>query len=74
MCCCLRNLEDRLVPTENTSMIGTDMDEDDRSLMDLLNSTETGSNPQIYRSAVTIKVNSILSNFIGFIPFGESFI
>lgn len=57
-------------------MIGTDMEEDDRSLMDLLNNTETGteSHPQMYRSAVTIKVNSVLANFLGFIPFGESFI
>lgn len=52
------------------------MEEDDRSLMDLLNNTETGteSHPQMYRSAVTIKVNSVLANFLGFIPFGESFI
>jgi hypothetical protein len=70
---CLKSMDCRMVPTENTSFIGTD-DEDDRSLLELLNSTSAHLNPPVYRSAVTIQVNSILSNFIGFIPFGESFI
>lgn len=69
---CLKSYDDRM--TENTSYIGTEGDEDDRSLMELLNETATHSLPPVYRSAVTIKVNSILANFIGFIPFGESFI
>jgi hypothetical protein len=62
------------MPTENTSINGTDMDDDDRSMLEMLEATETDSNPQIFKSVVSIKVNSILSNFLGFIPFGESFI
>ncbi|KAG5682980.1 hypothetical protein PVAND_012294 [Polypedilum vanderplanki] len=51
---CLKSYDDRM--TDNTSYIGTEGDEDDRSLMDLLN--ETTTNPlAIYRSAVTIKDN-----------------
>jgi predicted nuclease with TOPRIM domain len=69
---CLKNFDDRM--TENTSFIGTEGDDDDRSLMELLNETATHSIPPVYRSSVTIKVNSILANFLGFIPFGESFI
>lgn len=65
---------DRMVPTENTSYIGTEGDDDDRSLIDLLNSSTTQPSPPTYRSAVTIKVNSYLANFFGFIPFGDSFI
>lgn len=72
---CLKSFDCRMVPTENTSYIGTEGDEDDdRSLMDLLNNTATHPSAPVYRSAVTIKVNSMLTNFIGFIPFGESFI
>lgn len=71
---CLKTFDDRMVPTENTSYIGTEGDDDDRSLMDLLNHATTQDSPPTYRSAVTIKVNSVLANFIGFIPFGESFI
>ena len=72
---CLKTFDSRMVPTENTSYIGTEGDEDDdRSLMDLLNNTVTHPSPPVYRSAVTIKVNSALTNFLGFIPFGESFI
>ena len=73
---CLRGLDDRMIPTENTSLIGTE-DDDDRSLIDLLNCTdctESEKIPPIYRSSVTIKVNSYLANFVGFIPFGESFL
>jgi hypothetical protein len=69
---CLKTYDDRM--TENTSYIGTECDEDDRSLLELLNETSTHSLPPVYRSAVTIKVNSILANFVGFIPFGESFL
>lgn len=70
---CLKSYDDRM--TENTSYIGTECDEDDRSLMELLNENTTmHSHPPVYRSAVTIKVNSILANFIGFIPYGESFL
>lgn len=72
---CLKNFDCRMVPTENTSYIGTEGDEDDdRSLLDLLNNTATHTSQPIFRSTVTIKVNSMLANFIGFIPFGESFI
>jgi site-specific DNA-adenine methylase len=72
---CLKTFDCRMVPTENTSYIGTEADDDDdRSLMELLNNTATHATPPVYRSTVTIKVNSILANFIGFIPFGESFI
>jgi hypothetical protein len=72
---CLKSFDCRMVPTENTSYIGTEGDDDDdRSLMDLLNSSSTLPGAPVYRSAVTIKVNSVLANFIGFIPFGESFI
>lgn len=67
---CLKSYDDRM--TENTSYIGTEGEDDDRSLMELLN--ETSTIPPVYRSAVTIKVNSILTNFMGFIPFGESFL
>lgn len=63
---CLKAFDSRMMPTENNSFIGTEAD-DDESIKDY-------SNVQVYRSAVTIKVNSILSNFVGFIPFGESFI
>lgn len=70
---CLKNFDCRMVPTENTSYIGTD-DDDDRSLMELLNDTATHPSPTVFRTAVTIKVNSVLANFIGFNPFGESFI
>lgn len=70
---CLKNFDCRMVPTENNSFIGTD-DDDDQSLMDLLNNTSTHQSPTVYRSAVTIKVNSTLANFLGFIPFGESFL
>ena len=69
---CLKSYDDRM--TDNTSYIGTEGDDEDRSLMELLNETNTHSLPLVYQSAVTIKVNSILSNFLGFIPFGESFI
>lgn len=72
---CLKSFDCRMVPTENTSYIGTEGDEeDDRSLIDLLNNTATHPNPPIYRSSITIKVNSVWANFLGFIPFGESFI
>lgn len=72
---CLKSFDCRMVPTENTSYIGTEGDEDDdQSLMDLLNNTSTHPGTPVFRSAVTIKVNSMLANFIGFIPFGESFI
>lgn len=72
---CLKSFDCRMVPTENTSYIGTEGDEDeDRSLIDLLNNTVSHMNPPVFRSTVTIKVNSILANFFGFIPFGESFI
>lgn len=72
---CLKSFDCRMVPTENSSYTGTEGDEDDdRSLMDLLNNTSTHPSAPVYRSAVTIKVNSILTNFFGFIPFGESFI
>lgn len=72
---CLKNFDCRMVPTENTSYIGTEGDDDDdRSLIDLLNNTATHPNPPIFRSSITIKVNSALANFLGFIPFGESFI
>jgi hypothetical protein len=71
---CLKIFDSRMVPTENTSYIGTEGDDDDdRSLMDLLNGSEN-TKPPVYRSTITIKVNSILTNFVGFIPFGESFI
>lgn len=70
---CLKNFDCRMVPTENTSYIGTD-DDDDRSIMELLNDAVTHQSPTVYRSALTIKVNTILANFIGFNPFGESFI
>lgn len=71
---CLKRFDCRMVPTENTSFIGTD-DEDDRSLMELLNNTATThQSPTVFRSSLTIQVNSLLANFIGFIPFGESFI
>lgn len=70
---CLKNFDSRMVPTENTSYIGSEND-DDQSLIDLLNNTKTQASPVVYRSSVTIKVNSFLSNFVGFIPFGESFI
>lgn len=66
---CLKVFDCRMVPTENTSYIGTEADDDDRSIMDLISSPVP-----LYRSAITIKVNSVLANFIGFIPFGESFI
>ncbi|CAO1375987.1 unnamed protein product [Diamesa tonsa] len=46
---------DRMVPTENTSYIGTEGDDDDHSLIDLLNSSTTQPSPPTYRSAVTIK-------------------
>lgn len=70
---CLKNFDCRMVPTENTSYIGSEND-DEQSLIDLLNNTPTQVSQPVYRSTVTIKVNSILANFIGFIPFGESFI
>lgn len=70
---CLKNFDCRMVPTENTSYIGTD-DDDDRSLMDLLNDSATHPSPTVYRSAVTIKVNTFLASFIGFNPFGELFL
>lgn len=72
---CLKSFDSRMVPTENTSFIGTEGDDDDdRSLIELLNNTSTYSTGPVYRSAITIKVNSALTNFLGFIPFGESFI
>jgi hypothetical protein len=65
---CLKAYDSRMVPTENNSFIGTEVDDDeDQSIKEF-------NDCKIYRSAVTIKVNSLLSNFIGFIPFGESFI
>lgn len=70
---CMKNFDCRMVPTENTSYIGSEND-DDRSLMELLNDTSlTHPSPPVYRSAITIKVNSVLTNFIRFNPFGESF-
>lgn len=71
---CLKNFDSRMVPTENTSFIGSE-NEDDRSLMGLLNNSSMAHpSPSVYRSNISIKVNSYLANFIGFIPFGESFI
>jgi hypothetical protein len=72
---CLKGLDDRLM-TENTSYIGTECDEEDRSLMEILNHTATNSIAPVYRSAIDIKVriDSALANFLGFIPFGESFL
>lgn len=71
---CLKNLDDRM--TENTSYIGTECDDEDPSLMEILNNTATNSIGPVYRSAIDIKVrvDSSLANFLGFIPFGESFI
>lgn len=55
---CLKSFDCRMVPTENTSYIGTEGDEDDdQSLMDLLNNTSTHPGTPVFRSAVTIKVN-----------------
>lgn len=71
---CLKNLDDRM--TENTSYVGTECgDDEDPSLMEILNHTATNSIAPIYRSAIDIKVrvNSHIANFLGFIPFGESF-
>lgn len=72
---CLKGLDDRLM-TENTSYIGTECDDEDRSLMEILNHTATNSIAPVYRSAIDIKVrvDSALANFLGFIPFGESFL
>lgn len=72
---CLKCFDSRMLPAENaSSYVGSEAD-DDTSLMDLLNdSSVTHPSPTVYRSAVTIKVNSVLANFVGFIPFGESFI
>lgn len=70
---CLKNYDSRMVPTENTSYIGSEND-DDHSLIELLNNTKTHPSPVVYRSSVTIKVNSHFTNFIGSNPFGESFI
>ncbi|XP_070495800.1 cerebellar degeneration-related protein 2-like isoform X3 [Chironomus tepperi] len=50
---CLKSYDDRM--TDNTSYIGTEGDDEDRSLMELLNETNTHSLPPVYRSAVTIK-------------------
>lgn len=63
---CLKAYDSRMVPTENTSYIGTEADEDDRSIMDLI-----ANSVPVYRSAITIKVNSALTNLIGFMPFGD---
>lgn len=53
---CLKIFDRRMVPTENTSFCGSEND-DDRSLMDLLNNSEvTQPSPAVYRSSVTIKV------------------
>ncbi|XP_065074937.1 uncharacterized protein centrocortin isoform X2 [Ochlerotatus camptorhynchus] len=49
---CLRGFEDRGVDDES---IITGTEEDDRSLMDLIQNTDT---PQVYRSSVTIKTSS----------------
>lgn len=71
---CLKSYNDPI--TENTSYIGTECDDEDTSLMEILNHTATNSIAPVYRSAIDIKVrvNSALTNFLGFIPFGESFI
>ncbi|CAH1718371.1 unnamed protein product [Chironomus riparius] len=50
---CLKSYDDRM--TDNTSYIGTEGDDEDRSLMELLNETNTHSLPLVYQSAVTIK-------------------
>lgn len=60
---CLKNFDSRMVPTENTSYIGSEND-DDQSLLDLINNTKTHASPTVYRSSVTIKVKSFLSIFI----------
>ncbi|CRK93157.1 CLUMA_CG006598, isoform A [Clunio marinus] len=54
---CLKNFDCRIVPTENTSYIGTEGDEgDDRSLMDLLQSPSSQQSPtSAYRSGLTLK-------------------
>lgn len=51
---CLKNLDDRM--TENTSYVGTECDDTDPSLMEILNHTATNSIAPIYRSNIDIKV------------------
>lgn len=69
---CLRNIDDRASIAETASMIGGD-DDDDQSIMDLMAQSET-PNQHMFGSTIQIKVNSLLANFIGFLPFGESFL
>lgn len=53
---CLRKFDDRMVPTENTSYIGTEGDDEDQSLIDLINSTApVQQNHAQFRSSLTIK-------------------
>lgn len=53
---CLKNFDCRMVPTENTSYVGTD-DDDDRSLLDLMENTTALQSPTVFRSSITIKVS-----------------
>lgn len=66
---CLRGFEDRGVDDES---IITGTEDDDRSLMDLIQNTDT---PQVYRSSVTIKVIScIFGFFLSKIPLLDTFL
>lgn len=59
---CMKNFDSRMVTTENTSYVGTD-DDDDRSLMELMDNS-TRRSPTIYRSTVTIKVSDFSSSLL----------
>lgn len=59
---CLKNFDCRMVPTENTSYVGSD-EENNPSLMDMMENSSARRSPTMYRSSITIKVNRFKFKF-----------